>query len=271
MDSTPHTERVRQVRLESEKRLVRWCTTLFVLPSVAFAVTDRLLAPDAAHLMRLYALRAALLVLWAGGLLVLRPLTTHEQVRRLVVGLSLGLVLFTLALHAARPPDNTLIVRAEVLVTFFLFVIYPNRLALQAAPAAVMMAGSLSLLQWYNRASGTDLYSAASNLVFAAMLGAVVSHNRGSLEEDLSESLDRERAAIEERERAAAALRSLEGIIPICSYCHQVRTEAGAWTKLDHYVRERTDADFSHGMCPNCIAEHHPELGALDERHRPTS
>ena len=68
----------------------------------------------------------------------------------------------------------------------------------------------------------------------------------------------RERHEIEGRERAAAALKTLEGIIPICSYCHEVRTEAGAWEQLDSYVRSRTEAQFSHGICPDCAAKHFP-------------
>jgi ABC-type nickel/cobalt efflux system permease component RcnA len=98
------------------------------------------------------------------------------------------------------------------------------------------------------------------NMVLAGVLGMLIARNRAQLDRDLDASLEREREANAERERATAALRRLEGIIPICAYCHQVRTEAGAWEQLDQYVRSRTDADFSHGMCPACAQRHFPDI-----------
>ena len=50
-------------------------------------------------------------------------------------------------------------------------------------------------------------------------------------------------------------IKTLRGIIPICSYCKNIRDDEGAWDKLEKYITERSDAKFSHGVCPNCMAQ----------------
>jgi len=52
---------------------------------------------------------------------------------------------------------------------------------------------------------------------------------------------------------ALAEIKDLRGIIPICSYCHNIRDEKGAWDALESYVSKHTDAKFSHGICPQCL------------------
>lgn len=52
---------------------------------------------------------------------------------------------------------------------------------------------------------------------------------------------------------ALSEIKDLRGIIPICSYCHNIRNEKGAWDKLESYISSHTDAQFSHGICPNCL------------------
>ena len=56
-------------------------------------------------------------------------------------------------------------------------------------------------------------------------------------------------------ENANKTIKRLEGLIPICSYCHKVRNGAGSWDRLEAYIQKHTDADFSHGICPTCYAK----------------
>ncbi len=52
----------------------------------------------------------------------------------------------------------------------------------------------------------------------------------------------------------------LSGFIPICANCNSICDDQKQWHRLEHYISERTDAEFSHGICPNCKAELYPEL-----------
>jgi two-component system cell cycle response regulator len=64
-----------------------------------------------------------------------------------------------------------------------------------------------------------------------------------------------------ELKKALKRIRSLEGILPICSYCNKIRDEEGSWYQLETYISQHSSAKFSHGICPACIRRYHPELG----------
>ena len=57
---------------------------------------------------------------------------------------------------------------------------------------------------------------------------------------------------IAELQKALAEIKNLQGILPICMYCHKIKAELGDWKKLETYIEEHSDADFSHGICPDC-------------------
>jgi GAF domain-containing protein len=59
-----------------------------------------------------------------------------------------------------------------------------------------------------------------------------------------------------ELEHALREIKTLQGIIPICMYCKRVRDDAGYWEAVEQYVTERSDALFSHSICPPCRARH---------------
>lgn len=64
---------------------------------------------------------------------------------------------------------------------------------------------------------------------------------------------------VEELRRALAEVKRLSGFIPICSYCKKVRDDAGFWSAVEAYVSQRSEAWFSHSICPTCTAQHFPE------------
>lgn len=63
-------------------------------------------------------------------------------------------------------------------------------------------------------------------------------------------------------------IKTLRGIIPICSYCHKVRDDKGAWGGLDKYVHEHSEAAFSHGICNECYPKVQEELAQEKEASR---
>jgi hypothetical protein len=57
-----------------------------------------------------------------------------------------------------------------------------------------------------------------------------------------------------------AEVKTLSGLLPICSYCKKIRDDKGYWTQIEHYIDERSDAQFSHSICEECAHKHYPEL-----------
>ncbi len=55
---------------------------------------------------------------------------------------------------------------------------------------------------------------------------------------------------------AIAKVQRLHGLLPICSYCKKVRNDDNYWQQIEGYISEHSDAEFSHGICPQCYEEH---------------
>jgi len=55
-------------------------------------------------------------------------------------------------------------------------------------------------------------------------------------------------------------IETLKGIVPICSYCKQIRDDQGYWSQVEAYVAKHTEAEFSHGICPSCLTKHYPDI-----------
>lgn len=58
----------------------------------------------------------------------------------------------------------------------------------------------------------------------------------------------------------AKEVRILEGILPICSFCKKIRNSEGKWEILEKFVGEHSEANFSHGLCPECLKKNYPEF-----------
>ncbi|MDI6726871.1 MAG: response regulator [Smithellaceae bacterium] len=58
---------------------------------------------------------------------------------------------------------------------------------------------------------------------------------------------------------ALAKIKTLRGMIPICSGCKKIRDDRGYWEVVEVYVRDHSEAEFSHGLCPECVQRMYPE------------
>jgi PAS domain S-box-containing protein len=70
---------------------------------------------------------------------------------------------------------------------------------------------------------------------------------------------------VDELQKALDEIKTLKGIIPICSYCHNIRDEDGAWNRLEAYISKNSNAAFSHGVCPTCLVKARVEAGLIDK------
>ncbi len=78
-----------------------------------------------------------------------------------------------------------------------------------------------------------------------------------------SEANQRLRETNQEQERAAGEINKLRGLIPICAKCSRMKDDQGHWRRVEDYLSARADVDFSHGLCPACVALLYPELDML--------
>jgi len=72
---------------------------------------------------------------------------------------------------------------------------------------------------------------------------------------------------IEKLTEALEKIKTLRGLIPICSFCKKIRDDKGYWNQIEVYVRDHSGADFSHSICPDCAKKHYPHL-YTDEKEK---
>jgi hypothetical protein len=114
-------------------------------------------------------------------------------------------------------------------------------------------------------------------IIFIAVAGVVtfLSMHRQRAEELLLETNRQLESEVEERKKAEeekenllfelqktlAEVKILRGILPICSFCKKIRNDKGYWEQVEIYVRQHSNVEFSHSICPECIDKHYPKSG----------
>jgi sigma-B regulation protein RsbU (phosphoserine phosphatase) len=74
---------------------------------------------------------------------------------------------------------------------------------------------------------------------------------------------------VEELRQALDQIKTLRGIVPICASCKKIRDDQGYWSQVEVYVRDHTEAQFSHGICPECMKKLYPEFAQDDDGNEP--
>lgn len=60
--------------------------------------------------------------------------------------------------------------------------------------------------------------------------------------------------------KALHEVKTLSGLLPICSSCKKIRDDTGYWQQIERYISLRSDADFSHSLCPECAEKLYPDI-----------
>jgi PAS domain S-box-containing protein len=126
--------------------------------------------------------------------------------------------------------------------------------------------------------SGTSEYQLVTrdgSLTFAEVNGEVIRDANGRpkgmmfVERDVTarKRIEEDREALlKDLQMALSDVNTLEGVVPICSSCKKIRDEDGIWNILEAYLTKHTDAQFSHGICPDCTQKYQIELTELKKK-----
>ena len=97
-------------------------------------------------------------------------------------------------------------------------------------------------------------------LIYKAVIETGLSKPYSILLRDLKQSEDELQAEKIRLQTALDDVKTLSGLLPICSHCKKIRDDKGYWNQIESYVRERSDAEFSHSICPECSKTLYPNL-----------
>jgi hypothetical protein len=84
---------------------------------------------------------------------------------------------------------------------------------------------------------------------------------------ELSDEIAKRRIAEEENEtlirelrKALSEVKVLSGMLPICSHCKNIRNDQGYWQKIESYIQEHSNAEFTHSLCHECLQKYYPDI-----------
>jgi len=87
--------------------------------------------------------------------------------------------------------------------------------------------------------------------------------SKETLEQEIDErkqiAMERETLIIELQD-ALTQIKTLKGLLPICASCKKIRDKEGCWLILEEYIQDHSEAQFSHGICPECAKQLYPEF-----------
>jgi DNA-binding NtrC family response regulator len=86
------------------------------------------------------------------------------------------------------------------------------------------------------------------------------------VEEELRLSRQLLEDKVTELEATLARVKQLEGILPICMYCKKIRNDQEDWQQMEEYISQHSEANFSHGLCPECYKQQLKEFKAMQKK-----
>lgn len=149
--------------------------------------------------------------------------------------------------------------------TFFWSLVHPEDALLMRAAIDESLEGTTEGLACELRlkaADGSYRWTLVKGKVVARAPGGAPLRMAGTiLDITRRKNAERERERlIDELKAALAQVRTLSGLLPICSHCKKIRDDKGYWNQLEAYVSQHSNAAFTHSICPECAAKLYPEI-----------
>jgi len=129
-----------------------------------------------------------------------------------------------------------------------------------------ILCSALTIVGFFFSPPGGEMWKVLANrslALFAIWVTTVLTLQRKALAEKRDQ-------ALREREEAQAQIKILQGFLPICASCKKIRDDQGAWSQLEVYIRDHSEAQFSHGICPDCARRLYPEFYPGSEAVEPS-
>lgn len=198
----------------------------------------------------LFAGRFLFLLVSAWVLLALRRTVSPAAADRLLFGWGFLIIALTVCVLSTRPASNNKLLLMSFGPIVAIYCVAPLPLSRQAILA---LTYSVAALYVCRQAEGAILSTVAATYILAHLFGAVTSWRHNHRRREMFLGVLREAELRARLETALAEVRTLRGLVCICAWCKRIRDEATAWEPVEQYVQSRTDASFSHGICPDCF------------------
>lgn len=121
-------------------------------------------------------------------------------------------------------------------------------------------------LYWQNKKRGVEIENRPVLAILKQVAEIKIELSQAQEEIERRKNAENERdKVIQELKKALSEVKTLQGFLPICCICKNIRDDQGYWNKIESYIRDHSDAEFSHGICPECAKKHYPDLYIPDK------
>lgn len=249
----------RSFRRSEDDMVLRVVGAAAVVSHVAFVLVDRELVGGTPAFAWLVAARCVFVAFSVMAMTFVPRFSLARRDLAVAAGFTLGAVLHAF-ITSTRPLTMAGPLVSSVIAVVFTMVVVPigarTRTLLGLATCAAYLLGRTMGPSGGALVAGSSAGILALSFGAATLLGMTVQRSRRREFLSLREQRDL-RASLE---KALAEIKTLRGILPMCSFCKDVRDEHGAWHRIDIFVRQNTHAQVSHGFCPACEAEHYADV-----------
>lgn len=249
----------RSAFLQSDKLIARIIIAGAIFIGLFSIVTDSFSGAEYNYLQGIYLSTFALIFfnLMLLGLLIFTHKYRHFDI---IVTIWWLCVILTVTIgNFLYPPEMFIHVVFDIMIPVAIYLLIPIGLITQFCLAILFTVANLMIL--FSIKTGvteTDTAFILLSYITVHLLGLISCwqihlSRRKLFVEHKSEQMTRI-----ELQKTLNEIKVLRGIIPICSYCKQIRDDAGFWHQVETYIRAHSGADFTHGICPGCMQENFP-------------
>ncbi len=225
--------------------ITNFALALFLLMDLVFEGQRSILNP-------LFVSRIIVLSICSAMFFLLKNTEEFHKLDRIIFITLFCAISMVLISDASRPLDYFTHAGTDVAVLFLCYFISIGSVRYRIVISVIFSMSLLVLLFSVKQPAYNMTYmSYVSTIVVVNIFAYLIAVMLGRTKRQSYQMLLNERKMRQE-------IKSLEGIIPICSYCKNIRDDEGSWKQMEAYIHSHSNAQFSHGICPDCYPEDLP-------------
>jgi hypothetical protein len=250
----------RQVLFSQDKKKITVLLLLMSLCNLAFTYSDFVL-PDRKWLASLLVLRLTTVVISLAVIGVCRKAASEKTIDNTMLAAMFLYSLFFSFCNITRPVDYYFYLLLDVVSILVFYLYIPIRLIFQIAAATFFTLSEWSLFFYLKESPGTGANLALGvSFVASNLIGFLAARSHHISSRKMFCSWITEKELREKYAEAISRIKTLSGLLPICASCKKIRDDKGYWNHIENYIREHSEAEFTHGLCPDCIKKLYPQL-----------
>ena len=241
--------------LDADRKQYVLAVAVAVIAMLVFIRSDRMLFGASLTFTFLLGLRASFSLLSAAVIFILLKMRKPAMIDVLMFAWGLLYFLAVVIIYATRPPEFVRSAYLDILMLMVPYLLFNIRFWLQITPQLLYSALSLIMLSSNPSVPAVTMNAMVITYIFSNIMGIIVAWRFHVYRRQQFSRYLREKRLNRELKEAMGNLRILRGLMPICSRCKKIRDEEGYWKRLEEYIEQHSEAQFSHSLCDKCANE----------------